>query len=162
MQGAQGRRILEVGNVLSHYYPTRHDVVDKYERSANVIQLDVADFQPEQLYDLVISVSTLEHVGWDERPRAPEKLLEVLGHLRCLLAPGGQLLATVPLGYNDALDQWLREGRVSFAEQRYLRRVARFNRWEERGLLTDVVDAKYNSPYACASAVLVGLDTAPR
>src|SRR5881396_1029660 len=32
VQRVPPERVLEVGNVLSHYFSTRHDVVDKYER----------------------------------------------------------------------------------------------------------------------------------
>src|SRR5690348_6002432 len=39
-------RVLEVGNVLAHYYPIRHGVLDKYERAPGVTNADVVDFQP--------------------------------------------------------------------------------------------------------------------
>src|SRR3989344_2958190 len=32
----KGKKILEVGNVLSHYFTVRHDIVDKYEKAKNV------------------------------------------------------------------------------------------------------------------------------
>ena len=43
-----------------------HDVLDKYEKGNNVINDDVVSFSTEVKYDLIVSVSTLEHVGWDE------------------------------------------------------------------------------------------------
>src|SRR5947209_18908667 len=42
----RGKRILEVGNVLSHYFLVQHDVVDNYERGARVINQDVGDLRP--------------------------------------------------------------------------------------------------------------------
>ncbi|MBH0190215.1 MAG: hypothetical protein HP492_00290, partial [Nitrospira sp.] len=72
----EGKRVLEVGNVLSHYFPIQHDVVDKYEVSPGVINKDIVGFLPQQTYHLIVSISTLEHVGWDEQPQEPAKLLQ--------------------------------------------------------------------------------------
>ena len=63
--------ILEIGNVLSHYFNFEHDVVDKYEKSEGVTNEDVVDFKSSKNYSLIISISTLEHVGWDEDPKDP-------------------------------------------------------------------------------------------
>ena len=105
-----GERILEVGNVLSHYGPVEHDVVDRYEAAPGVRNVDVLDLAPEPSYDLIVSVSTLEHVGRDETPPEPERAVRALEHLRRLLRPGGVLFATVPAGYNRALDDALSRG----------------------------------------------------
>lgn len=105
-----GERILEVGNVLSHYMPVGHEVVDKYERAPGVRNVDVLDLPPEPDHDLIVTVSTLEHVGRDERPREPERAVRALDHLRGLLRPGGTLFATVPVGYNPELDAALAAG----------------------------------------------------
>src|SRR5215207_4369431 len=73
---------LEIGNVLSNYFPVRHLVVDKYERVPGVINEDVVDFSPPGKYDLIVSISTLEHVGWDPpEPRDPLKLLRAVDNL---------------------------------------------------------------------------------
>ena len=77
----QAARILEVGNVLSHYFPVHHEVVDKYEVAPIVINQDIVEFAPTERYDLILSISTLEHVGWDEVPREPAKLLQAIEHL---------------------------------------------------------------------------------
>lgn len=106
----RGDRILEVGNVLSHYMPVEHEVVDKYERAAGVRNVDVFDLPAEPAHDLVIAISTLEHVGRDETPREPARAVSALEHLRGLLRPGGTLFATVPVGYNPELDAALAAG----------------------------------------------------
>jgi SAM-dependent methyltransferase len=135
--------VLEIGNVLAHYFSIKHQVVDKYEQGPGVIQTDVVDFHPAQRYDLIVAISTLEHVGWDEEPSTleqvgtdagrqdSEKLLQAIDHLATLLAPGGTLLATMPLGYNPALDRFLAEGRVPFTASSYMKRDVRENRWRE-------------------------------
>ena len=40
LQRFAGRPILEVGNVLSHYGPTQHTVLDKYERGHHILNQD--------------------------------------------------------------------------------------------------------------------------
>jgi hypothetical protein len=106
----RGERVLEVGNVLSHYGRAGHEVVDKYERAPGVRNLDVLDLPADPEYDLVIAISTLEHVGRDETPREPARAIRAFEHLRGLLRPGGALLATVPVGYNPELDAALVAG----------------------------------------------------
>src|SRR5215204_6122781 len=64
-----GGSVLEIGNVLSHYVDVAHDVVDKYEVAPGVENADVVDLRPGKHYDLIVSISTLEHVGWNEAPR---------------------------------------------------------------------------------------------
>lgn len=128
----QTARILEVGNVLSHYLTTHHDVLDKYEVAPGIINQDVVEFVPAERYDLILSISTLEHVGWDEEPREPAKMLRAIEHLRnrCL-APGGQIVASLPLGYNKFFDGLLRDGKSPFTQQHFLKRISKRNYWVE-------------------------------
>ena len=123
-------RVLEVGNVLSHYRPQEHTVVDKYERGPGILNRDVLDLAGLGSFDLVVAISTLEHVGWDEEPRRPGAAIEALAALRAMLAPGGRLVLTHPVGYNPHLDDALRAGTVPVARATALRR-ARRTRWVE-------------------------------
>ena len=111
-----GKRVLEVGNVLSHYFRIFHDVLDKYEIAEGVINQDVVDFKPTWKYDLIVSISTLEHVGWDEEPKEPEKVLKAFENLKQCLNPGGKIIVTLPLGYNPELDELLKERRMKFTK----------------------------------------------
>lgn len=156
VEAAKGRRILEVGNVLAHYYRGTHDILDKYERAPGVVNADVVDFRPGKEYDLIVSVSTIEHVGFDEEPRDSTKTLRAVEHLKTLLAPGGTMLVTVPLGYNPDLDALLREGRFPFTKIRTLKRVSADNRWQEVAW-DEVKDARYGAPFPAANAVLIGM-----
>jgi hypothetical protein len=124
--------VLEIGNVLNHAFPFPHEVVDKYEVSEGVRNVDVVEYQPVRPFPAVLSVSTLEHVGFDETPRSPGKFTEAVQHLyhRCL-APGGRMLVTVPLGYNPEVDSRLfarlpELGRITLYRRRSLRDL-----WDE-------------------------------
>jgi SAM-dependent methyltransferase len=113
--------VLEVGNVLSHYYDTGHDVVDKYEDAPGVDNVDVTDYHPGRQYDLILSISTLEHVGYDEPGKTPEKSVDAVNHLKDLLTPGGTLVFSAPLGYNPYIDRHIQNDAFN-AEYTYMER----------------------------------------
>ena len=101
---------LEVGNVLGHYRPVTHRVVDKFERRAwyqtniSVDNVDLFDLTPKRdAVDWLVSISTIEHVGTDFPSNHTG--LEALNHLRSLLKPGGRMLVTFPTGINPSLDE---------------------------------------------------------
>lgn len=147
----KGKRILEVGNVLPHYFPTQHTILDKYEKASGVINLDVVDFQPAEKYDLIVSISTLEHVGWDEEQREPRKILRALENLKGCSAPGGQIVVTLPLGCNREMDKLLEDGKIRFTEQYCLKQISRGNKWAE------VAWDKIRHPSPPANAVIIGI-----
>jgi SAM-dependent methyltransferase len=152
----KGKSILEVGNVLSHYFPTQHTILDKYEKAPGVINSDVVDFRPAEKYDLIVSISTLEHVGWDEKPRKPRKILYALENLKRCCAPGGQIVVTLPLGYNREMDKLLKRGDIRFTERCCLKRISRDNKWIEVEY-DEIRHAKYNAPFPSANAVIIGI-----
>ncbi|MEK6899467.1 MAG: hypothetical protein AABW79_05210 [Nanoarchaeota archaeon] len=96
--------ILEVGNVLNHYFPFNHEVIDKYEIAKGVINVDVIDFKPKRKYDLIVSISTIEHVGFDEKNKDKDKPEKAILHLLGLLKTKGKLIISYPVGYNPGLD----------------------------------------------------------
>jgi len=147
--------ILEIGNVLSNFVAFPHDVVDKYERAPGVINEDIVTFAPGKQYDQIVSISTLEHVGWDEQPREPEKIERAIANLRRLVKPGGRLLATMPMGYNQYLDRLIRAEKTGFDSACYLRRTSASNLWCE-AKLEEVASAQFGTPFNCANALFVG------
>lgn len=168
-----GKRILEVGNVLSHYWVVAHDVIDKYEMADGVMNVDVVDFEPKHKYDLIVSVSTLEHVGADEKPiympslspgaglvqhqpRDAMKIARALENLKGCLAHGGMIAVTLPIGQNPEMDRLLAERVIAFSRLYFLRRISKDNQWVE----TDdknIFWTKYNSPFPGANAVTIGI-----
>jgi SAM-dependent methyltransferase len=148
----RGKKILEVGNVLSHYFPTSHDILDKYEKSERVINQDVVDYRPSKKYDLIISISTLEHVGFDEEKKEPGKILRAVENLKNCLAPGGEMVVTLPLGYNPELDKLLKEGKLGFTEYHFMKRVSADNRWVETESLENY---RYNGPFPFANGIVI-------
>ena len=153
----QGRKILEVGNVLSHYFPVFHDILDKYDKGEEIINQDVVDFRPSQKYDLIVSISTLEHVGWDEEPKDPEKIWLAIDRLKECLAPEGRMIVTLPLGYNLKMDQLLSEGKIQFTNQYFLKRVSNDNNWQEVDKNEVLgIERRYNYFKMTAKGLLIG------
>lgn len=140
----KGKNVLEIGNVLSHYFQINHDIVDKYEIYNGVINQDVVDFKPNKKYDLIISISTLEHVGWDENPRKPLKVLKAIENLKSLLNLNGKLIITLPIGHNLVLDKLITRNKLKFSKCFYLRRKSKNNRWKEINL-DKVLNVKYGT-----------------
>ncbi|MCA0145153.1 class I SAM-dependent methyltransferase [Blastococcus sp. LR1] len=154
LAGAGGQRVLEVGNVLAHYQHVAHTVVDKYEQAPGVLNEDVAELTLTGPYDLILAVSTLEHVGLDEDVRDPDKPARAIARLTALLAPGGRLWCTFPVGYNPDLDRQLRSGELGFTRLSALRRTGPANRWEQVPL-ESVWDVDYDWLLYTAHAVVV-------
>jgi SAM-dependent methyltransferase len=158
-------RILEVGNVLSYYYPFHHTVIDKHEKGDEVINLDVIDFHTTVKYDLILSISTIEHIGYDEdisigkktpqKQQDPLKPLRVIQHLKNLLAQDGKLLVTIPLGWNPTLDKLLRDDYKSiFTGSAFLKRISKNNEWVQVEF-EETRDVKYGSPFPHANMLAI-------
>jgi SAM-dependent methyltransferase len=143
-------RTLEVGNVLPNFARTTHHVLDKYERAPGVLNEDAVTFSGGP-YDLIVSVSTLEHVGYDENPREPDKAAQTVRNLLGLLAPGGRMLATIPIGHHRALDDDLMGGALGGTVS-YLRRVTSL-KWEQ--VERERANVMYGWPWPGANVVAI-------
>ena len=100
-------------------------------------------------------LSTFEHIGFDEEVRDPDKVPRAIAHVTGLLAPGGELLISAPLGYNVALNALAQRNELGFDEMLFLKRVSDDNRWIEVSA-SEATGAQYGSPFPAANAVLFG------
>lgn len=156
IENYNGKNILEVGNVLSYYFSVNYDIIDKYEKVEGVINQDVINYHPSKKYDLIISISTLEHVGWDETPREPMKILKAIENLKNLLTPNGKIVITLPLGQNTVLDKLIKENKIQFSKYFCLKRISKNNKWKEVSW-DKISNAKYGIPYPAANGVIIGI-----
>ena len=126
-------RLLDAGSALNHDWVLRRLVplVDEMHvvtlapepvsfnsLGVSYLYADLRDLPlRDGLYDTIVSVSTLEHVGMDNRhygaqdgaqANAREQGRRAVAELRRLLAPGGRLLITVPFGRAES-HGWLRQ-----------------------------------------------------
>ncbi len=131
-----------------------HPVVDKYEHAPGVLNADVADLDLGGSFDLVLAISTLEHVGLDEDVVDPAKPARAIERLKAHLRPGGLLWITHPVGYNPTLDAQLRSGEIASSRMRALRREKHRNVWREVPV-EDVWGTPYDRLLYTAHAVVV-------
>lgn len=144
-------QVLEIGNVLPMAGLNGHTVVDKYERGPGVINEDIMDFDADKRFDLAISISTLEHVGWDETPQVPEKAGAALTRIGQM---ADQLLISIPLGYHRPLQKAFVNG--PFDDVTMLVRASRTPRWERRPL-SEMDAVEYGRPFGWGNGILVGV-----
>ena len=119
-----------------------------------VINEDIVDYETSKRYDGIVSVSTIEHIGWDEDPKEPEKTRLAVETLRGLLAPGGRMLVTMPLGYNPSVDALVTSSDFGADEVHFLKRVNEGNDWVETSH-AEVAHSRYGAPYQNANALCV-------
>ncbi|VVB80294.1 Uncharacterised protein [uncultured archaeon] len=156
IKGFEGRK-LEIGNVLSHYIPTNWEVLDKYEQGTGVINQDVLGFKPKKKYDLIVSISTFEHIGYDDdcETSSSEKIKAVLDHvINNVLDLGGKLVITIPMGYNPELDSLIEKEELNYLQQKFLKKKGS-DEWIEVSK-EDALKCKYGKPFSYASCIMVG------
>jgi hypothetical protein len=150
LAGRDPADVLEVGNVLALAGIAGHVVVDKYERAPGVTNTDILGYSPGRRFGLGVSISTLEHVGWDERPPNPDKAARALSHLSDLV---DALLVTVPVGYHREFEPAMIDGPFDAVE--LFVKTSRRAGWEPRPL-ADAQRIAYGQPYEFANGLLVG------
>ncbi|PIN93069.1 hypothetical protein COU54_04500 [Candidatus Pacearchaeota archaeon CG10_big_fil_rev_8_21_14_0_10_31_24] len=123
------KSILEIGNVMNYYHPFKHEVIDKYEKGKGIINQDALDFKLQKKYDLIISISTMEHVGWDEKIKDETKIIRAVENLKKHLNKEGQIIMTVPLGYNPFLDKIIEKKQLT--SEAYFFKRGLFGRWKQ-------------------------------
>jgi hypothetical protein len=140
---------------MSHYRDVYHTVIDKYESSINVLNFDVADFSLNQKFDFILSLSTMEHVGWDEELKDPDKILRSIINLKRHLSKDGVMLITLPIGYNNSLDLYLKEGKLKFDESHCFVKSGKC--FWSRIEFDNIFNYTYNFNSSTANCVLVGI-----
>ncbi len=112
-------------------------------------------FRSDAPYDLIVSISTLEHVGWDEEPKDPGKILRAVANLASLLAPGGRMVVTLPLGYNPEMDALLARNEIPFTQRHCLKRRG-WCTWEEVPW-EGIAGSRYGVGWPGTSGLVVGV-----
>lgn len=88
--------VFEFGHVTQHYGIGAPDVI--------------VDLSSPTTFDLIVSISTIEHVGWFGWLRSESKAREALDRLMPLLSSGGKMFFTAPTGYDPHLVEIVKEG----------------------------------------------------
>lgn len=98
---AHGGEVLEIGAVLPHYlrrWPANnHTCVDLYEQGHSIINENVLTWEPPHQYDLIICISTLDHLN------GPMELWLALERMKSWRKPGGLLFVTLPANQPESV-----------------------------------------------------------
>jgi len=158
----KNKRILEVGNVLGHYFDFKHHIVDKFEQGENIINEDIINYKNSEKYDLIVSISTMEHIGWDHIKgwegvsKDPNKILKAIENLKSLLKKDGKIIITFPIGWNPFLELLFIEGKLKFSKTYYFKRQTFDNKWEQVSW-EQISNCSYNRPFPLANGIIVGI-----
>ncbi|MBW4594371.1 MAG: hypothetical protein KME46_16035 [Brasilonema angustatum HA4187-MV1] len=179
-----GEKLLEVGNVLcnyeNEYNKISRTVVDKYEVAADVVNIDLMDVSALDKYDLIVSISTVEHIGqnWDNFECSIERDLEAplkaIVKIYTLLNLAGRAIITVPFGkFTDGI--WYIQFNQDYLERltkkyklpevaiqvSYFKRIASevetdnpYQIWIQTNQ-DELKNVCYDSPYSCANGLAV-------
>jgi len=126
----QNMKILEVGNVLHRHCNYKRDVVDKYEKGNNILNCDIIEFHSTEKYDRVVSISTLEHIGFDENIIDPDKTIHAVKKMIALTKPKGKVIISVPLGHNPYMDKHVAEHKIPYTSIALMERTNKYT-WIE-------------------------------
>lgn len=144
--------VLEVGNVLNHYIPDfMHTVVDMGDYGKEIHTTDILLFQPGELFDCAISISTLEHM------KSVEHAIKAVEYIKSLLKPGSPYLFTVPYGFNPAIDMAVQLDEFSVDNTYRLDKLdSDKHTWKQERRLGDVSDElAYNGQSQWANTVFI-------
>tara|TARA_B100000029_G_scaffold436374_1_gene450973 strand:+ start:2460 stop:3188 length:729 start_codon:yes stop_codon:yes gene_type:complete len=147
--------VLEIGNVLSHYGSVSHTILDKFERGQGIINEDILDFVSADKFKLIVSISTFEHIGFDDEVDGESgvKILHAIDASRNLLTENGRLVLTLPIGYNPSLDHMIMDNQIDCTRSFFICRKGKLQ-WEATSS-DQAMECRYGSPFPYANAILV-------
>jgi len=153
--------VLEIGNVLSHYYPLSWDVLDKFEKAERVINEDLLSFVPSKKYELVVSISTFEHIGFDDDlesnfKNSAEKIQRSFENItKNILKKNGKVAITAPIGYNPDMDSLIFKNGLKFDEIYFYKKDGD-GKWGSASK-DEAEGSKYNYPHPYANCIALGI-----
>ena len=151
----ESKGVLEIGNVLSHYGDVNHTVLDKFERGKGIINEDILNFVATEKFELIVSISTFEHIGFDDdmNDDSGVKILHAIDASRKLLAENGRLVLTLPIGYNSSLDRLISGGTLKSIRSFFICRIGPL-KWETT-TMEKALACRYGSPFPYANAIMI-------
>jgi hypothetical protein len=83
-------------------------------------------------------------------------MIDAIEHTKSLCRETGTFIFTVPLGFNDFLDDNIKQKKLNITEFNFMRHVSESNEWEQIQH-SEINDIRYGNPYICANGILVGI-----
>lgn len=120
-----------------------------------VINKNALTYKSKNKFDLILAISTFEHIGKDEIKKYPTKIIKVINNLKKQLNKNGKIIFSVPIGYNNDLDKIIQDNQLAINVETYLERNSKINTWINTNKKS-AFKRKYNSPYPNANAIMIG------
>jgi len=115
------------------------------------------------MFDLIISISTLEHISFDEEKYNNKNIeiytrdiSQIIEKIKLLLTYKGTFVFTIPLGFNPYLDSCINKSELDITRTLFLKRTSKSNKWKQVEY-HEVKDIKYGYPFPCANAIMIGI-----
>ena len=123
--------VLEIGNVLGQHIKRSHDVIDLQEQGTGIITGDIRTYQSEKKYKLIVSITTLEHVGDGRDGHDVDELgiINAINNMLGLLTDSGRIIFTVPVGQNPYMDNLFKEQKIVCDSIYAYKRIDALNNW---------------------------------
>jgi len=151
----QAARVIEVGAVLPHYIPgwpdCGHEVIDLHEEFPFVTNADVLTHEPDGFCDLVICISTLDHL------LDAQQVKTAVRRMKSWLTTGGKLFATLPanqpadVGGGPWLDKLIFSGELDMNITRMDKINPQRHIWQETAV--SAPSLPYGSPTPFANTI---------
>jgi len=169
------KNVLEVGNVTDYYkdyflglFPNK-TIVDKIEIEYNSITSDIALYKSDVKYDFIFSISTFEHMDSDlgrntDYVEGKNKYGTVAADniIHCyeeLLAEGGIMVITAPLGYTPEWDATFKQDTLDKYPFKEVKKIIvernSIQSWQQLEKVDMTKNMLYNSPFPYANYVSV-------
>lgn len=110
-------------------------------------------------FDLILSISTMEHVGYSKRywePNKPDKFSKGIVNLKKHLKKGGLLFVTLPLFNNEYITNLIVNKKDSFSKILFMKRVSYLNEWKHLTFLEALKGNMYEGRFANANVLFIG------
>jgi len=132
-----------------------HTILDKFERGKGIINEDILNFVATEKFELIVSISTFEHIGFDDDmdDDSGVKILHAIDASRKLLAENGRLVLTLPIGYNPSLDRLISGGTLKSIRSFFICRIGPL-KWEAT-TIEKALACRYGSPFPYANAIMI-------
>jgi len=126
-----------------------------------VKNIDIVDFKSKIKYDLIISISTMEHIGFEENYTNEineSKIINSFKNLKSLIKDNGTCIITIPINQNPILDKLIFQEQIQFEYKYYLKRISKSNEWIEIDLNdSNIYNIRYGKPYFGANCLFIGI-----
>ncbi len=150
------KTVVEIGNVLSHYFHINHKIIDLDKNIHNINNQISSSFYLNKKYDLIFSISILNHLNWQGIRSNSDILVTIIEKLKKYLTPKGKIIVSFSLSFDKDLINLLKKEKLRLSKIYCLIRTSEDNRWKEIDY-QDLFNRKYNIVNRFSNKLIIGI-----